>query len=291
MKRIVAFFLIFSLAFLFFSCNNEEKDAGKDAGYVGKNTESVLDTKHSELLDSLFEITCETAYSELYSLYCEAVVHRAEHQCGLNLASLCKNMLYGKWIDDEGNYISYTYVYKDYNNTTGDSWYRTNLPTSKISGNTYYYYTRVDGTRLVIGYQDKITEEKTDNFVIAFHKDSITVQNKNNDKEYRLDRDKDYVSVEKGNAKLAYVYIAKRVFDFNIPNSVVVTACAVDYETKTVYATIQANNSYGGAVAKQYKLYETNNQYYMEEYSHNYSTNIDLEELNQKLQAYVSSGK
>ncbi len=29
----------------------------------------------------------------------------------------------------------------------------------------------------------------------------------------------------------------------------------------------------------------------MDEYSHNYSTNIDLDELNQKLQSYVSTGE
>ena len=39
-----------------------------------------------------------------------------------------------------------------------------------------------------------------------------------------------------------------------------------------------------------YKLYEINGSYYITEYSHNYSTNVDLSELNQKLQAYVSTG-
>ena len=41
---------------------------------------------------------------------------------------------------------------------------------------------------------------------------------------------------------------------------------------------------------EDYKLYEIAGSYFISEYSHNYSTNINLEELNQKLQAYVSTG-
>ena len=49
-------------------------------------------------------------------------------------------------------------------------------------------------------------------------------------------------------------------------------------------------HGFGGTNNTDYKLYEVNGKYYITEYSHNYSTNIDLTELNQKLQAYVSSG-
>ena len=90
---------------------------------------------------------------------------------------------------------------------------------------------------------------------------------------------------------MAYVYIAKHIFDYKVPNSVKVTQCYVDYDEKTVYATIQASNSFGGTVSQEYKLYMLGNSYYMDEYSHNYSTNIDLDELNQKLQNYVSNGR
>ena len=69
-----------------------------------------------------------------------------------------------------------------------------------------------------------------------------------------------------------------------------VTSCYVDYETKEVFATIQATNGFGGMTTEDYKLYEIAGSYFISEYSHNYSTNINLEELNQKLQAYVSTG-
>ena len=100
-----------------------------------------------------------------------------------------------------------------------------------------------------------------------------------------------YEKAQKGNAKTAYVYIAKQIFDYKVPDSVKVTQCYVDYDEKIVYATIQASNSFGGTVSKEYKLYMIGNYYYMDEYSHNYSTNIDLDELNQKLQNYVSNGR
>ena len=127
-------------------------------------------------------------------------------------------------------------------------------------------------------------------FVISFNSNSLSVYNKNNGSTYQLTLDTSYDKVQKGNAKLAYIYIAKKIFSFKYPASVKVTVCHVDYETKTVYATIQATNGFGGTNNTDYKLYEVNGKYYITEYSHNYSTNIDLTELNQKLQAYVSSG-
>ena len=166
----------------------------------------------------------------------------------------------------------------------------TNLKTSKVDGNSYYYYTNANGTSLVIGYEDKITNDQTDNFVIDFYEDHITVKNKNNDTEYRLDRDHTFEAVVKGNAKLAYVYLAKKVFSFKYPASVQVTSCYVDCKTKIVYVTIQATNGFGGTNNTKYKLYEQNGQYFIEEYSHSQPTNVDLEELNQKIQAYVATG-
>ena len=203
---------------------------------------------------------------------------------------LLTTMLYGEWKDSNENYIHYTYIYEDYNNTTGNTWYGTNLPTSKISGNTYYYYTSVNNNNLIIGYEDKITEEKTDNFIITFNENNILLENKNNNATYTLTLNSNYSKIQKDNAKTAYIYIAKHIFDYKVPSSVKVTQCYVDYNEKVVYATTQATNSYGGIVSKEYKLYKIGNNYYMDEYSHNYSTNVNLTELNNKLQSYVSTG-
>ena len=248
------------------------------------------DNNHAQLLSKIDNANFELSYSELYSIYREAVNHKAEYNCELDLTNIIENMLYGEWKDANDNYITYTYIYEDYNNTTGNTWYGTNLPPSKISGNTYYYYTEVKDDKLVIGYEDKLTEEKTDNFVITFDKNKISVENKINSTTYELSMSQGHDKVQKGNAKLAYIYIAKKIFSFKYPGSVMVTSCYVDYEEKVVYATIQATNGFGGTNNTDYKLYEVNGSYYITEYSHNYSTNIDLSELNQKLQAYVSTG-
>ena len=245
---------------------------------------------HSNLQAQIYSASYELSYSELYSVYTCALRHQAEYNCTLDLTGLLEDMLYGEWKDTDGNYITFTYIYNDYNNTTGSTWYGTNLPTSKISGNTYYYYTKVENENLIIGYQDRLTEDKTDNFVISFKESGISVLNKINNTTYELPYTASYSKVQKGNAKLAYIYIAKQILDFKYPSSVQVTACYVDYDTKEVYATIQATNGFGGTNNRDYLLYESNGRYYMTEYSHDYSTNVDLAELNQKLQAYVSTG-
>lgn len=250
----------------------------------------VEDGNHAQLVEKIKNANFELSYSELYLIYTESLNHKSEYNCELDLTNLIENMLYGEWKDANDNYIAYTYVYKDYNNTYGSSWYGTNLPTSKISGNTYYYYTEVQDNKLIIGYEDRLTEDKTDNFVITFAENKIIVQNKIENTTYELSMNQGYSRVQKGNAKLAYIYIAKKIFNFKAPGSVKVTSCYVDYESEVVYATIQATNGYGGSNNTDYKFYEVNGTYYMTEYNHNYSTNVDLSELNRKLQAYVSTG-
>ena len=272
------------------TCNAE----GVKAQYCScgeSNTQPIVaNTGHKDLETQIASSNFETSYSQLYNLYTSVKNHKENYGCNLDAKRLLESMLYGEWNDQNNNYISYTYIYSDYNNTKGSTWYGTNLPTSKVSGNTYYYYIETEGDDLIIGYQDKLTEDKTDNFVINFNSSGLSVYNKNNSTTYQLTIDTNYDKVQKGNAKLAYVYIAKKIFSFKYPGSVKVTVCHVDYETKTVYATIQATNGFGGTNNTDYKLYESNGRYYITEYSHNYSTNIDLTELNQKLQSYVASG-
>lgn len=253
-----------------------------------------MQEKHNSLLTKLQQSDFEDSYSDLFATYCECIAHTTEHTgCSLMMSSTFSNflkyMLYGRWEDAEsGAFISYIYEYSDYNNTEGNTWYSTNLKSSRISGSSYYYYTDTDGATLIIGYQDKLTEEKTDNFFITFQENSLSVYNANNEKTYTLNAMADYEKVVKGNARKAYIYIAKNIFDFKYPASVKVTACAV--EDDVVYATIQATNGFGGTNNTQYKIYVSSGQYIMTEYSFSKSTNVDLTELNQKLQSYVASG-
>ena len=257
---------------------------------------------HEDFVDRMLDANQESSYEELYALYTEMLAHENENGCEIKddfdwstphyeKYKLMTSMLYGEWKNANGDYISYTYKYENYDNTKGDTWYGTNLTTSKISGNTYYYYAEVKNNKLVIGYEDKLTEDKTDNFVIMFNTSSITIESIIENKTYTLDLNTTYEKAQKGNAKTAYVYIAKQIFNYKVPDSVRVTQCYVDYDEKIVYATIQASNSFGGTVSEKYKFYMIGNYYYKDEYSHNYPTNIDLDELNQKLQNYVSNGR
>ena len=313
--------LVLSLVFMLASCEHTHewsewqitkeatcKEEGTKERYClecdEKNVETIpINEKiHKDLADRMTSANQESSYKELYTLYQEVLNHQKENSCDIKNVyfestipywekyNLMSAMLYGEWKNANGDYITYTYVYTDYDNTTGSAWYGTNLPTSKIDGNTYYYYKEVKDNKLVIGYQDKITEDKTDNFVITFNTNSITVESKIENKTYTLELNENYDKTQKGNAKTAYVYIAKHIFDYKVPSSVKVTQCYVDYDERIVYATIQASNSFGGTNTDEYKLYMIGNSYYMDEYSHNYSTNIDLTELNQKLQSYVSTG-
>ena len=140
---------------------------------------------------------------------------------------------------------------------------------------------------LVIYYEDRVTEEQVDNHFITFYENYISVYNVADNKTYILNSNPSYVKERKGNAKLAYECIAKKIFSFKNPSSVVVTGCYVDYDERKVYATIQATNGFGALTTSDYRLYEIGGYYFMDEYSHNYSTNINLDELNEKLQSYV----
>lgn len=68
----------------------------------------------------------------------------------------------------------------------------------------------------------------------------------------------------------------------------------MDYDTKIVYATIQATNSFDGYINTDYAFGEENGSYYCYDLSgeldlSGYTTNVDLAELNEKLQDYIST--
>ena len=56
----------------------------------------------------------------------------------------------------------------------------------------------------------------------------------------------------------------------------------MDQNSKSAYAVIKYLNEYGVEVTADYKLYESDGKYYITEYEHTYSTNIKVDELNEK---------
>ena len=250
----------------------------------------------ASMIEKIAFFNVESDYSEMYEEYKIIVEHSKEHNCEIlnkyEFKNLLKCMLYGTWQDKDNNKISYTYVYENYNDTYGSSWFYTTLPTSKKANNDYYYYIDYKNEKAVIGYQDQITEDKTDNYIISFKESSIHLENLINNKSYDLFIDKTTEKVEKGNAKLAYIYIAKTIYNFKNPSSVEVTQCYVEHDTKTVYATIQAMNSFGGTIKTKYMLWKNDatDSYYISEIQHSYNgSNIYLDELNKRLKNFINN--
>ena len=269
------------------SCSSDKTSSQTQS----QRTQTNAHTKaHEGLKVDIAKINKETAYSDIYSVYEKAVNHREEYKCGLDIDNLLLNMLYGRWEDSNGNYISYIFYYQNYDNTEGNTWYGTNLKTSKTFGNTYYYFTETKKEKLIIGYQDKLTDEKTENFIITFKENSILVESYVDNEFYEMNLC-DNNKIVKGNAKMAYVYIGKKIFSFKAPNSVQITKCHVDAVEEIVYFTAQASNSFGGSIETEYKIYKIGDYYFIEEYANRYSTNVDLDELNRKLQEYVAKGE
>ena len=98
--------------------------------------------KHIELESKIGAATYETAYSDLFTIFQSAIAHKKECGCDLYMDDFMEKMLCGEWKDSDNKYMTHTYKYEDYNNRYGNTWYNTNLLTSKISNNTYYYYIK-----------------------------------------------------------------------------------------------------------------------------------------------------
>ena len=197
-------------------------------------------------------------------------------------------MFYGKWVHSSGKYITFRYISEDYNDTKGTAWYGTGLTTSQAPGRSYYYYTRVEGGTLIIGYQDRETEEQTDNYLITFRENGIAVWNNNDDTEYLLERDGAYVGVVKGNAKLAYAYINRLLSTLDHPESIrEVFGCNVDYDEQTVCVSLlfTDKNANGSSTNRKedYKLYERDGRFCADEYEYSSRSNIDLTEMTQMI--------
>ena len=247
-----------------------------------------VDPTHNQLIDRINNSYVAMKYSELYSIYQDVLAHNTSKSCNIHMDTLLGRMIYGYWKNASGKYISYRFIYEDYNNTYGSTWYGTNLATSKESGRAYYYYTAFEDNKLIIGYIDKLTEVKTNNFVITFNSNSIYVNSLIDNVTYYLEKDDSYEKIVRDNCKLAYSYIASHILTFYYPSTLEVTSCFVDYDRQEVFAVIKAANSSGTIVTVDYVFYMNDGECYMEKYEHNYGTNIDLEDLNRLLKDYIS---
>lgn len=293
MKKVFIAILLLVLMSLVGCKNQTAVDSVENDDSLSEQVSIDIDKTLIEKISSFNE---ESDYSEMYEEYKIIVEHSKEHNCDILSSYYFKDMLeymlYGTWKDEKGNIFSYTYVCENYYNTRASSWLHTNLPSSKKADNIYYYYIGYRKEKIVIGYKDQITEAKTDNYVISYNQSSILVQNLNNNTFYNLSLDATVEKIQRGNAKLAYIYIAKNIYKFKNPGSVTVSQCYVEYSTKKVYVTIQAMNSFGGVIKTKYALWknDTTDSYYIIEDQHSYNySNVDLNELNSKLKNHINS--
>lgn len=249
-----------------------------------------ISTEHTDLVAKISNAIKDMPYDELYELYRSASEHKNNCHCDLSMSNLFNCMLYGKWSDADGNYISLKYTYKNYDNTWGSSTLSTNLETSKDSGASsyYYYYYFADPTEtgINVGYYPQHTDnnpDKTINFEIEFFENYIKLQSKIDGKEYKLNTVASFEKVIKDNAKTAYNYIIYNINSFKNPYSVEILDCYVD--DIFVYAKVRATNSWGGYGVDWYLFTVA---YVMEKTPTSPVTNVDVDELNRMIQNYLN---
>lgn len=232
-------------------------------------------------------LNLEASTSEMLSLY-SALVNAKNGSGYWNLDNLIEEtgelLLFGRWTN-QTNYIGLQRVYTDYNNTKYSDWFSYNMPNSKQSNREYYYYIEYINDKLVIGFKDKITEVKTDNYEITYTNSGMILNNLIENKVYNMTLDTTYQKEIKGNAKMAYEYIASIIRQYTNPQSVVILRCEVKNEMVYIYS--EASNQVGGKVQNYYVIMKVGNNYYINETSLFTNNNIDLEELNTRLQSFL----
>lgn len=252
-------------------------------------TETPLQKEHKEIGTRLENINYDDTYSELYSVFSDAIAHRKECGCEPIFKTLFNYMLLGEWKDESGAYIKFTYVFTDYNDKNGTPWYSTNLQTSKEADKNYYYYFDYKNDNLIIGYTDVASGEKTENFVLTFNENAISLESKIENKTYTLLGNFEYEKVVKGKAKLAYEHIIGVISTFEAPEKIVITNCYVHYPNNHVLVTIEYENSSGTKVSEQYELTVSNGQYQKNVFPYLASSNVDIDELNQLIKDFLAA--
>lgn len=198
-----------------------------------------------------------------------------------------QEQLLGEWFDGEGNYIRYTRRYTDFDNTKYNAYFLTNLTTSMNPDENYYFYFEYerilghDEHPLIVGYRHKTTRKETKNFEILFYDRCMSVKNLIDGKTYVMHKNQEYAGVIKDYSKTAYTGIINTLATI-YQESLVIEDCCVDRN-----GLIIVNVNIDG-VEKTYMIYKENGKYVYEETYYLADNNVDTEELNQKIQEYLS---
>jgi hypothetical protein len=269
------------------------------AGYLDHLPDSYSDVaalrqQYNEV-DTAFKkkvaLSVDSQYTDMYAFYI-AVKTVDEKYSNWNFGDMyegiLKLMFLGKWTSGNSG-VSYQKVYSDYANTISSDWFSNNLLDSTIAGTAYYFYIHYENHKLIIGYQDRITNVETDNYQITFSANSISLYSLIESKTYTMSRDTTFTRVVRDNAKMAYEYTARVVSQFKDPQSLVIRKCYVYPDSGYIIIETSAANSVGGLVIKTYKVSKIGNEFYIVETSSISYSNIDVEELNSKVSAYIDT--
>lgn len=277
MKRILSLLLIASLLLTSTICS------------ATAQTEIIKDK--NEIISFSNTLDESSSYADLWRCYDSIQKYTGYRQDTALMQirrDLMELMLLGYWGQGEIYIKNYCY-YNDYNNTNLVSSLGIGIPTSKESGQSYYYYKEPTDEGLIIGYESIITGDQTDNFRINFRETEIVVYSFVENKTYNMRRSTTYTPPAlKDNAKNAYIYIANVLTDFYNPSSVVIKACEYNAHAESCYVTISAANRVGGTLTKSYWISKLNGSYTMMEWPYDITSNVYIKELNQKLQEYIN---
>lgn len=246
----------------------------------------------TQIIDYSKKLDESSSYADLWHCY-NSIEQYANYQKDTTLTQIRRDlmemMLFGRWEGTGDEVIKLEGYYDDYNNTNLRTTLTVDLPTSKKSGQSYYYYTESTDEGLIIGYKNKITEDKTDNFLINFKENEIIVFSYITNATYNMIRSSTYNRpIRKDNAKNAYIYIANIIDDFYDPRSVVINQCQYNASLESCYFSVSAANRVGGTVRNSYYIIKFDGSYSMNEWPYDITSNVNIKELNQKLQEYVN---
>ncbi len=233
-------------------------------------------------------ISIDSNRDDMIDLYI-ALINAYEGSGKWNLDTLLEETLeelkYGNWVFDNSS-IKFTKQFTDFENTKSTTILnRRNLSDSRVSGRQYYYYTEYKEGKLYVGFQDVITEIKTDNYEISFIKEGMKLTNLIDNSTNVFEFDENSQVQIRDNAKKAYESIASVINQFNNPRSVVILRAYVVDDVVNIY--VSARNSFGGEILNYYRVTKLGSNYLLRESTSFSINNIDLDELNSKLKVFV----
>jgi hypothetical protein len=247
--------------------------------------------EHDELYDFLKYQRNSPSYSLLFAKHDQLIKHVSNHDdCSFYLQDYYLLLLLGTWKDDNGKYIRLYRNYTDYDNTQFQVHFNTNLSTSNTSGNQYFFYfDATHNQKMIIGYQNKKTEQKIENFRVSFYSDHILLYSFIENKTYTLIKDTNDTGMEKGNSKRAYNWISSFVTHISSTDANLLTfKVEWCYVTDiSIYCSLSWEDGNGTLVQKKYRFYAEGETLMYETTSYSYDSNINVRELNDMLQYYI----